>query len=120
MIQHSTRNNWPITPRAAAWLVQRGPIPAGYRVVNTCQPVDCVNGAHLVMGKDGVQNKVGAARDRISWGEARPGHKLTVARVRIILGSDQPSRVLAQRYKVHPYTIDKVRRRETWKRVSVA
>lgn len=96
-----------ITVRAHRFYYERfvGPIPGGAELDHLCGDTRCVNPDHLEP-VDHMEN--------IRRGQAT---KLTPADVRAIRESDEPRRVLAERYAVTPESIWQIRTHRTWREV---
>lgn len=108
-------NNKARLAHRVAYEAVHGPIPEGMFVCHECDNGICIEPTHLFAGRP-VENTA----DMIRKGRARRAtgdkvhRKLTPSKVREIRCSEEPSRVLAQRYGVHKATISSVRRRLTW------
>ncbi len=49
-----------------AWVVWRGPIPAGFDVLHACDVRDCVNPDHLFLGNDIINQRDCRAKGRLA------------------------------------------------------
>lgn len=104
-----------------------GNIPDGMFVCHTCDTPLCVNPAHLWVGTHAQNEKDKDVKGRrspspstshphlVPKGEKHPKHKLTNQNVSEILQSQETSYVLAEKFGVDPSTIQRVRKKETWK-----
>lgn len=84
------------------WEELRGPIPDGLTVDHLCKQHDCVNPDHFELVTD-VENI-----------RRRDSCKLSLVKAEEIRRSNEPHRVLAERYGVHRHTIYNVRSGRTW------
>jgi hypothetical protein len=103
-----------------AWRVQRGPIPEGHGVYSQCRPAICVNGKHLLTGKNGSQQTLAGELGKAIKGEDASWAKLTEDRVRHIrdsVHSWDDVQDLASRYGVSTGCIYKVIKHQSWKHV---
>lgn len=98
----------------ASYRLLVGPIPDGRVIRHTCDNPSCVNPAHLLPGTvaDNIHDAV--ERHRNIRADTHPNRKLSAAKVREILKSDETSAVLAARFGVSETVIQFVRRGETW------
>lgn len=105
--------------RTAALACERthGPRPDGMEAAHSCGVSMCVNGAHLRWATP-AENQA----DRVIHGTSNRGAnaRLTAGDVLAIRTSDESRRALANRYRVHKGTIDKVLNRRTWAWLEVA
>ncbi len=92
----------------AAWMLYKGDIPQGKRVLHRCDVPSCVNPEHLFLGtlKDN-------SRDSILKGR-NPRAKLTLEQVREIRLSPETSFVLAEQYGVCRQKISKIKQNKAW------
>lgn len=108
----------------AAWLLFRGPIPAGMYVCHKCDVPLCVNPDHLFIGSatDNMRDASRKGRIRLprasfaSSGAHQPA-KLTDDQVREIRASKAGSFALARDYGVRQQTIWKARTGRTFRDV---
>lgn len=106
----------------AMWEFAHGrPIPKGMLVCHRCDRPRCVNPYHLFLGtaRDNIQDmwqKGRGSKPPLSTrkGEKVPAHKLTEADVTAIRLSDEPQRVLAERYGVRPANISRIKTGVRW------
>jgi hypothetical protein len=104
----------------AAYVLARGPIPAGLFVCHKCDVPACVNPDHLFLGThdDNMADMASKGRGR-PWsapGEKNPAAKLTEERGREILAHPEISTAeFARRWGVHPSTIQRVRSGDRWR-----
>lgn len=112
-----------------AYTLTKGPIPNGLYVCHTCDNPPCCNPNHLWVGTAG-QNNTDRHRKGRSVKKARPGPAETQVRgerqhlaklkewqVRIILTNSRSCGQLARDFNVNASTVERVRRRETWRHV---
>jgi hypothetical protein len=94
-----------------------GPIPPGMVVRHKCDTPLCINPAHLELGTtaDNVADKV--ARNRQAKGSQIGASRLTEAQIVEIRSSEMPAVELAEKLKVHPATVWRVRQGVIWKHV---
>jgi hypothetical protein len=85
------------------WMQRHGPVPEGLELDHLCRNPPCVNPDHL----EPVTPLENMRRCRAT--------RLTLADVAAIRASDEPHRVLAERFGVSPSNIRHIRRRESWK-----
>lgn len=98
-----------------AYELTHGEIPRGLRVLHECDNSLCCNPKHLVAGSQKKNLEDCRDRGRMCVGEAHPGAKLTVEKVREIRSSDLSSYELAPKYRVSPRLIRKIRAGKSWK-----
>lgn len=94
-----------------------GPIPNGLYVLHKCDVRCCVNPEHLWLGTQADNLKDMARKGRSLRGEKNRSAKLTEAIVQLIRASDEPYRILAERYSVHIQLIYQIRACKIWKHV---
>lgn len=107
-----------------------GPIHDDLFVCHSCDNRPCCNPHHLWLGtrKENADDMVRKGRgftpppplpEQRHRGERAHNAKLTEAAVREILASDEENEVLARRFGVQPQTVNVVRKRMTWRHISV-
>lgn len=106
-----------------SWKLEYGDIPDGLYVLHTCDNRACVNPSHLFLGtyKDNAVDRDNKKRGSIpnNKGSNHGLSKLVENDVVYILTSDASSKELAIKYGISPKTINKIRRRKSWKHVIV-
>lgn len=94
--------------------------PKGMVVMHSCDNPACVNPEHLSIGttKENAHDSVNKRRH--AYGEKnKGGGKLTEHDVRQILMSPETGAAQARRLGVSKHVVNKIRRRELWKHVSL-
>lgn len=81
--------------------------------------LSCMNPRHLRWATSQENTSDAAEHGTKMFGEKTPWSRLTDSLVREILGSEAPSSVWAKALDVNAGTITAVRRRETWRHVSI-
>ncbi len=101
-----------------AWTLAFGAIPEGAQVLHKCDTRDCVNPGHLWLGTndDNVADKMAKGRWLGLHGESNGRAVLSARQIERIRGSLRNAKYFASLYGVHPTTIHRVRRMETWTR----
>lgn len=96
--------------------LHNGPIPKGMCVCHTCDNPSCGNPAHLFLGTYAENNhdRDRKGRQITPRGERHGMAKLTEGEVRNILHSDEHRLVLAKKYGVSKWHIDRLRRGGNW------
>lgn len=104
-----------------AYLLERGPIRAGLRVLHRCDVRRCVNPDHLFLGtqSDNLRDMVAKGRHRPNprRGERHHGARLTTADVIAIRASTDSRKVLRERYGVSKGAIAAILARRIWAHV---
>lgn len=100
-----------------SWLIHRGQIPEGMRVLHKCDVRCCVNPDHLFLGTqiDNIHDMIAKNRHRGPRGRNNRHVKLTEDQVRLIRKSSEPQKDLAARFKVTGGLISMIRTRTVWK-----
>ncbi len=93
----------------AAWMLYKGDIPQGKRVLHRCDVPSCVNPEHLFLGT--LRDN---SRDSILKGR-NPRAKLDLRQVHEIRLSSDTTRELSKRYGVCISRINRIRRNKAWK-----
>jgi hypothetical protein len=108
-----------IRSHRVAYLVHRGPIPAGLVVRHDCDNPPCVNPSHLRLGTrvDNNRDRDKRGRHVPQIGEEHPLAILTEADVLTIRASRLDRRKLADLFGVSLWTVDDVRTRRSWKHI---
>lgn len=108
----------------AAWILFKGPIPAGMFVCHKCDNPPCVNPEHLFLGtnRDNILDAVAKGRHwtRPPRGEAASAAILTekkVLRIRASHAAGMSQSQLAKRYGVAVSTVSAAVTRRTWKHI---
>jgi len=107
----------------AAWILFRGPIPHGMKVLHSCDNRKCVNyRKHLFLGtsKDNSQDMIHKGRQNPSFGERHSRHKLTTTQAQAIRNSSLKGIELARLYGVGPMQISRIRRGLRWRHLNVS
>ncbi len=110
------------TAHRISWLLLRGVIPSGMKVLHRCDVRRCVNPEHLFIGTqaDNVRDMMEKGRGRHvpMFGEENPMSVLTEASVIAIRAEYRRGKIsqkaLSSRYKVSVMTINRAVRRQTW------
>lgn len=101
-----------------SYMLENGPIPDGMQVCHSCDMPFCVNPDHLWLGtqKDNMIDMHSKGRHGFGPnGEAARHSKLIESDVRAIRSTQDPAPKLAKEYGVTRGTINKIRRRATWR-----
>jgi hypothetical protein len=120
-----------IRAHRAAWIIFRGPIPAGLLVCHRCDVPRCCNPEHLFLGttKDNLNDA--RIKGRKPWGvvvserarargERNGKAKLSVEKILLIRASQMSSKKLAPNIQISASVIRKVRQRKLWAHVKDA
>lgn len=107
-----------------SWVLLKGPIPAGVKVLHRCDVRACVNPEHLFLGSqaDNVYDMV-AKKRHLAFpraGEANVKAKLTDAQVieiRRAFAAGETTLSLAERFNIFRSSIYKIVRNKTWKHI---
>jgi hypothetical protein len=101
-----------------AWELLFGPIPDGLFVCHSCDNPPCVNIEHLWLGTNqmNMDDMMAKGRNKVpdSRGEASASAKITEEQALAIRASDEPYKVLAERYGVRYGLIRRVKVGESW------
>ena len=102
----------------AAWILFRGEIPSGLRVLHKCDTPACINPDHLFLGTDQDNADDKRAKGRLPLGERLHNAKLTVDAVRAIRRSNLTDGELARIYGVGVSTVQHARDGRHWRQVT--
>jgi hypothetical protein len=104
-----------------SWILHRGEIPPGLRVLHRCDTPACVNPAHLFLGTqaDNVRDSAQKGRHRDLSGEDHPLSKLTESDVRAIFSDPRLQSVIAKDYGISLNTIDRIKHRRGWRHLNL-
>lgn len=109
------------------WLVHRllftlvyGPIPDGMLVCHSCDTPSCVELTHLFLGspKDNTRDMLTKDRGARLFGESNGRCKLTEDQVVSILNDHRSQTAIAEEYKVHLTTVNKIKTGNRWQHLS--
>jgi len=104
----------------ASWMVHKGPIPKGMRVLHHCDVKACVNPEHLFLGTqaDNVRDMIAKGRANNATrhrGEAHYAAKLTWEQVRAIRADTRTQVVIAAEYGVRQSYISNIKLYRKWR-----
>lgn len=103
-----------------AWLLERGPIPHGVKILHRCDNPPCVNWRHLFDGtmQDNVDDMMAKGRQVSKRGEEHPFAVLTEAQVQEIraryVGGDHSYASLARLFGMSKSQIGSILTRKKW------
>jgi hypothetical protein len=103
-----------------AWMLTRGPIPAGMLVCHHCDNPSCVNPDHLFTGTNADNAADKARKHRAQHGEAVHTSKLDeqkVRQIRALYEQGQGPREIAKRFEVNRRTIHRIVSGQIWRHV---
>lgn len=102
----------------ASYMIFRGEIPAGMKVLHACDTPACVNPAHLRVGtqKENAADREARGRRDVR-GEQIGTSKLTKEDILEIRKSTLGNKVLAEKYGIHRHHVWAIRARKTWQHV---
>lgn len=100
-----------------SWELFRGQIPDGAFVLHKCDVRPCCNPDHLFIGTHDDNMRDMVSKSRAAGGSRNRNAKLSVGQVNLALSDGRPATVVSQEMGVHPETIRRVRRKESWKTV---
>jgi len=98
-----------------AWILNRGPIPKSWVVMQRCDNPRCMNVDHLEAGTNRQNTADMVTKRRHAHGERHGKRVLTEEQAREIKISKDGGLDLAERYGVSPATICKIRRGQLWR-----
>ncbi len=105
-----------------AWVLFRGEIPGGLRVLHKCDVRQCVNPAHLFLGSqaDNVRDMYAKGRNKQSPqpGERNGMARLTneqAAKIRQMVAAGSKQIEACRRFGVSPMTVSRIVRGKAWK-----
>lgn len=107
-----------------SWVLHYGPVPAGRKVLHTCDTPACVRPDHLFVGSDldNIRDCVAKGRRADVRGERNPQAKLTAATVCAIRERYAAGGVfqeqLAAEYAITQTLVSQIVRRVIWKQVA--
>ncbi len=101
----------PVRAHRIAYELYKGPIPAGMKVLHSCDNPPCVKPDHLFLGSNRDNSEDMSKKGRT----ARKLRPVDVLEILEELGRNASAYLLAARFKVSPQTIYAISRRETWK-----
>ena len=102
------------------YTIYKGDIPSGAVVRHICDNRLCINPDHLILGSHGDNVADRVKRGRSATGERNGRSKLVEADVvDIYKNTDLPIMTLAKKYKVDPKVIRDIKKRRTWRSVTM-
>jgi len=103
-----------------AWILTKGQIPPGQKVLHSCDNPPCVNPRHLFLGSD-LDNALDRNRKgRQARGERQGAAKLTedgVREIRRAVEAGESQRAIARRLGVVQAQVSRVHLRKSWRHV---
>jgi hypothetical protein len=100
-----------------SWQLHIGPIPKEAQVLHRCDTPLCVNPAHLFLGNNAANVADKVRKGRVSCGE-KHNAKLTESQVLAIRAERGTIRSIGARYGVCATTIQSIRSKRIWRKVS--
>jgi hypothetical protein len=102
-----------------AWELTYGPAPTHLWALHRCDVQLCVNPEHLFLGtaKDNTHDCLAKGRLNTARGERSGNAKLTEEIVRMIRSSTERHPVIARRLGLATWTVNNIRRGNSWKHV---
>lgn len=97
-----------------SWLITNGD-PKDLFVLHKCDNPKCVNPHHLFLGTNQDNMDDMKSKGRSTRGETNPNSKLTSKDVLDIRNSDEPTKVLTQKYSVSIRQIKRIKTGENWR-----
>jgi hypothetical protein len=96
-----------------SWKIHKGPIPAGMRVLVTCETAECSNPRHLRLGSQSEALKAAFDKGHIrrQYGARNARTKLSdedVALIRALRGRDWSTTAIADRFGVAAVTVSHI------------
>lgn len=109
-------NGKTITAHKKAYVLAKGPVPAGMVIRHTCHNKCCINPDHLVVGtqQQNMDDKMAAGRE--ARGSDVGGSKLTdadVLQIRSLAGM-MSQRAIARKFNITQANVSLIVRRQTW------
>lgn len=100
-----------------SWMVYRGAIPDGIKVLHTCDIRCCINPDHLFLGTqaDNVADMIKKKRAANVDGERNPNAKLTAEQVLEIRKCSGTHQSIGDRYGVGKSIIGYIKNRDNWR-----
>jgi len=105
-----------------SWIIHRGKIPDGLKVLHHCDNPRCCNPDHLWLGTDldNALDKTEKGRNNVPYGENAGSAKLKseqVYEIRKLHSDGMPQRQIAKRFGIVHNTVGQIVLGRTWKRV---
>ena len=108
-----------------SWLLFKGPIPDGMKVLHKCDVRNCVNPEHVFLGTqaDNIQDMLKKGRQRTvpKFGEDNPMSKLTAAQVREMRNlrreTGMSAKRIAERFGVSTMTAHRAINKTSWSKI---
>jgi HNH endonuclease len=97
-----------------------GPIPAGKKLLHSCDNPCCVNPEHMTVGTTADNNADCKAKGRNARGERHGSNKLSMEQVLAIREATGTQRAIAARFNVHYVTVHQIKSRKRWKHLGAA
>ncbi len=95
----------------------KGPIPKGLYVCHTCDNPPCINPKHLFLGTHIDNIKDAVSKGRHARGEKNGHAVFTEKEILKIRASSENCSALARKYEVNPTTIQKIKKRISWRHI---
>ena len=93
-----------------SWILYKGTIPDGMKVLHKCDNSLCVNPDHLFLGNQ---------RDNVidCWRKNRHVHKLTIDQAKSIRFDPRPYKQICKTFHVSPMTVSMIKNNKIWKHI---
>lgn len=103
-----------------SWVLNKGVIPKGQKVLHRCDVPECVNPKHLFLGtqQDNIKDCIDKGRRLTPEGQSHCNAKLTEEQVIAIRNDSRQQKLIAAEYGVSRFTIGDIQHRRNWKHVS--
>lgn len=100
----------------ASWMLHRGQIPDGLKVLHSCDIPCCINPDHLFLGTqvDNMRDRASKGRDPDTRGTKNGRAKLTEDQVRAIRAETGSNSEIAKRYGVGKSMVSYIRLGRNW------